>query len=227
MSVFGKRTAVVSLGVSCQTAWQIKKQAGLLSELAGEPLEAAAGPFDWLIMPPAGFSSWMAAGARFPASPDEIVVHPNFHWPRHNLHFWHEFTTDGAVALHATFDRTRAKFDHLLGKLAAIRACERRVFFVSNTQPNLDEVRRVSPALDFTFTRPVMTGLLGAVRARFGGGSEVHFVTRADRLDLRGDAAGFDVHVLEAASPDVLGCDAEWRAVFSSALDPALRRRAA
>ncbi len=226
MSAIGDRTAVVSLGVSCQTAWQINRHVGLLSRLAGEALRRVSTPFDWLIMPPGAFVSWMEAGARFPASPDEIVVHPNFRWPRHNLHFWHEFTQDGVPALHATFARTRAKFDHLLDRLAAIRTRERRLFFVSNTQGNLDEVERVSPTLDFAFTQDAMGRLERAVRTAFGQDSEVHFVARADRLDLAGNATGFNVHVLEPGASDVFGSDADWEAVFRAALDRGVRQAA-
>ncbi|GJD51613.1 hypothetical protein OPKNFCMD_4368 [Methylobacterium crusticola] len=232
MSAFGTETAVVSLGVSCQTAWQINKQVDLLSHLTGERLVASSAPFDWLIMPPRSFAGWMAAGGRFPEAPDEIVVHPNFYWPAHNLHFWHEFTQDGAVALDATFARTKAKFAHLLAKVEALRGYRRCLLFVSNTQSNLDEVTRVSPPMDFRFTAGAMAALVEAARVTFGEAAEVHFVARPDRVALA-DGHPFNLHLIGGEGPggaaDVLGDEAAWERVFRAAIRPGAgaHRRAA
>jgi len=219
MSAYGTRTAVISLGVSCQTSWQIDRNLGLLSDLVGEPLHRASSPFDWLIMPPMSFASWMRSLDCFPASADDIVAHPNFYWPEHNLHFWHEFTRDGVVALHETFDDTRSKFEYLFRRFLTLRGFSRCVFFVSNTQSNLDVVRCVSPRMDFRFTHATMAAVVAAVRAGVGPMSEVHFVTRHDGADVDPDPA-FNIHRLGRDAPEVLGDDEAWADVFRAALLP-------
>lgn len=217
MSAFGQQTAIISLGVSCQTAWQIDRHIDLLSTLTGEPLTRATGPFDWLIMPPRSFASWMRAGGRFPDHPGEIVVHPNFYWPAHNLHFWHEFTRDDVVALDETFDETRAKFSYLLDRFAGLKRFRRCLFFVSNTQSNLDEVTRVSPSMDFDFSSAAMAALTRAVSDTLGLAGEVHFVTDRHGAGADPDPA-FRIHRLDGHNPHVLGDDDAWSAVFREAL---------
>ncbi|MEH3145222.1 MAG: hypothetical protein PGN34_07700 [Methylobacterium frigidaeris] len=219
MSAFGVRTAVVSLGVSCQTAWQIDRHVDLLSSLTGEALVRSSSPFDWLIMPPRSFAGWMGARGGFPDSPDEIVVHPNFYWPRHDLHFWHEFTRDGVVALEDTFEQTRAKFARLLDRFSSLRDYRRCLFFVSNTQSNLDEVTRVSPRMNFHFGRAAMAALTEALSEAIGPAAEVHFVTGRDGSGADPDPA-FRIHRLDHDNPDVLGNDAAWADVFRRAIRP-------
>jgi hypothetical protein len=219
MSAFGTETAIISLGVSCQTAWQIDRHVDLLSDLLGEPLVKATGPFDWLIMPPASFASWMGAGGLFPDHPGEIVVHPNFYWPRHNLHFWHEFTRDGVVALDETFAQTKMKFTYLLDRFSGLKTFRRCLIFVSNTQSNLDEVVRVSPTMNFHFGREAMAALTQAVRDTIGPAGEIHFVTDRDGTGADPDPA-HRIHRLDHHNPHVLGDDAAWAAVFREAVRP-------
>ncbi|TNC12760.1 hypothetical protein FF100_13940 [Methylobacterium terricola] len=219
MSAFGQRTAIISLGVSCQTAWQIDRHVDLLSSLTGEPLTRATGPFDWLIMPPRSFASWMRAGGRFPDHPREIVCHPNFYWPAHNLHFWHEFTRDDVIALDETFEATRAKFAYLLDRFAELKRFRRCLFFVSNTQANLDVVTRVSPSMDFHFSAEAMAALTQAVTDTLGLAGEIHFVTDRDGAGADPDPA-VRLHRLDHPNPHVLGDDEAWAEVFRTALLP-------
>jgi hypothetical protein len=64
MSVASDSFAMVSLGVSCQTAMQIRAHIPLISEMigaelhAGEHLDTSSFPFDWRIMPPKDSAKW-------------------------------------------------------------------------------------------------------------------------------------------------------------------------
>jgi len=217
MSAYGKKTAVISLGVSCQTAWQIKKQVELVSELVEEPLKPTTYPFDWLIIPPSSFVSWLQNGLKPPSSAGEIITHPNFYWPKHNLHFWHEFTIENRVALLETFQQTQDKFNYLIERFLSHRTAKRCIFFVSNTQSNLDVVKSVSPPMDFHFSRQLMATVVASVRKCFGPASEVHFVTRYDGIGVDPDP-DFSIQRIAQDTSEVLGDDAAWAEVFRATL---------
>ena len=223
MSALGSRTAIVSLGCSCQTAWQVNKHAAGLSNLLEEELVIAGLPYDWLIMPPRALLSWLRSGDRFPGSPAEIVQHPNFFWPRHGLHFWHEFTVEGRPALMDRFNATRQKFAHLFVNLHRLHDLERRVFVVSNTQSNLDLVNAVSPGLDFTFTAAIIRELAATVDELIPGNNEFVFVADPTRVTEDVFESGHAVHVLQSGNVDVLGDDGAWAKLLHEVVAPVSR----
>ena len=218
MSAMAARTAIVSLGCSCQTAIQINSHIEALSSVIGEPLMRASLPFDWLIAPPASVAGWLANGNKFPESHCEIVQHPNFFWPRYGLHFWHEFTRGGEAALAETFHQTSQKFAHTSAKLERACRAQRRLFVMSNTQNNLDVVRAVSPLMDFTFTAASLHSVVESVNGRFPGDNSFLFLSRSDRATVDCLQCGLDVRLLAPDSSDVSGDPAQWARALSSAL---------
>ena len=143
MSVVGEKLAVVSLGSSCQSAHQVKQNAGMLSALTGDALAPKRFPFDWLICPPGRTAAWIRSGDRFPRSPVELSPYRHkgtFLWERRGAFFWHDFRQQKVVDVEGTFDLTRGKYDRFFNSFDDLRNRERIVFILSNTQNNLVSV---------------------------------------------------------------------------------------
>ena len=176
MSAIGETTAVISLGASCQTAWQITRNLALLTTLAGEPLQDSALPFDWLILPPAGLLSALKPGAaRFPAGIADLIPGPPqsngaFLWPEHGFYFWHDFLPQNGANFDAIFENARQKYDYLWRKFDAMARKRRRIFIISNTQNNLDWVSEICSGLDIVFSHRILARLRAALNALFPEG---------------------------------------------------------
>ncbi|MDQ0473838.1 hypothetical protein [Labrys wisconsinensis] len=136
------KNAVVSFGVSCQTAYQIRRHQRLISAaLNDQDLEWQPSFFDNLIAPASAvvsmFSSEGIAGVRA----DEIELYQRVRWTRHGLFFWHE-----------QFDKTilSSKYTYLLKKtIDLMNSADNIVCVFSNTQNNLidlsQEIEGVNP----------------------------------------------------------------------------------
>src|SRR5580692_5743681 len=147
MSIISAKVAVVSLGMSCQTTWQIQSNARLLVELLhiAEPFAQGGMPFDWLIAPPASVASMLAARCLFPECAEHLKLNFAPWWPAHNVYYWHDFRLpDGSYELATGFQQTAAKYQYLLNKFVGLAGVERRIFVISNTQNNLDHVARTT-----------------------------------------------------------------------------------
>lgn len=226
MSAIGSGSWVISIGMSCQSAMQIRRQAGLLSRLLGEPLKLSTFPFDWLILPPEGFCSLLGGEeqARFPAGPADLEHQPQMgpnalFWPRHGFYFWHDFYEKGQpLDLAGQFETVRAKYAYQWEKL--LRPPARRVFVLSNTQNNLDALAARS-GLSFTLDGARIGAVQAALEARFpsGGSNELIVAAYADRL--ADDPAGWPqacptkCYVLEPDESGFGGCDRQWAALLA------------
>lgn len=193
MALIGQRTAIMSLGMSCQTARQIQDHHALLQELTGEELENVPTPFDWIICGPGDVGRMLLDGRTWPAGVGELEQRHKPYWPDRRCWFWH---APGAVVDFPTFD---AKAAERFANLERVRAARRRVFFLSNIQGNLHAHRRDHGGFDIAFTRPDLEILAQGVQAALGGGP-IHMVThegqapRADgvtRWSVPRDGAGW------------------------------------
>jgi hypothetical protein len=144
MSLIGKKSAIVSLGSSCQAAHQIRLHAQLLSEAMGDELVPSRLPFDWTIASAARAATWLAAADRFPCSPGELLpVDGNdgaFLWPKHGIYFWHDFRSPSGIDVAGTFDRTREMYERQFLRLRDLGRLEKIVVVVANTQNNLTSI---------------------------------------------------------------------------------------
>jgi hypothetical protein len=200
---------------------QIDSQLDLLSSIVGEPMARVSLPYDWLIMPPSALVSWISAGQKFPISADEIVAHPNFHWPRHGLHFWHEFIRDGEARVAESFADTQAKFAYLFDRFSSLSRMQRRIWIYSNTQNNLDVVQSVAPALDFRLDANIMRAVATSLNSLFDEGTdEFLFLCRADRVDSNANEAGLPIRILKIDDSEVVGDPIQWAAAFRELIRP-------
>jgi hypothetical protein len=153
MALVGKRTALISVGMSCQTVRQLHNAVDLARQITGDKtLTKKSLPFDWLICPPRSAAEMLRDRRFFPTSPDELKAYPlevvngrapNIPgWQQRNTFFWHEFTAPDATIANG-FREVARKFEYLAASFRALRG--KRIFaFVSNTQCNFDMIERVT-----------------------------------------------------------------------------------
>jgi len=221
MSVVGEKLAVVSLGSSCQSAHQIKQNAGMLSALTGEALTPKRFPFDWLICPPGRTAAWIRSGERFPRSPVELSPYRQegtFLWERRGAFFWHDFRQQKMVDVEGTFSLTRDKYHRFFNSFDDLRRRERVVFVVSNTQNNLmsvlgEDYRKGG----FTFTPENTRAVKQSAEDALGKPCEMLVVTYAERsvpaLESAADER-IEVVRIEPDASEWKGNDAAWRALL-------------
>ena len=215
MSLIGERSAVVSLGPSCQPARQIRLNQDLLSARLGDDLKPQSLPLDWMLAPPDTAARVIASAVRVPPLRGELIRAQRPFWVRHGLWFWHD-----PVETEADFIALQARQARRWARFAALARLERRIFVVANTQNNLDRVAHAAPQrMDFSLTTQRMNTLATAIAGRFGReGNTVLFLAYASRLSADARTAGFPLVVLEPDKTDHEGDDAQWRAAFERLL---------
>lgn len=131
MALIYSDLAIVSVGMSCQTAHQIRLHKDFLDRIVGQEGRLSATPFDWLICPAPSATKMLDAEQFFPDRRDDLELddgHPR--WHRTGACYWHE-----PQALN-DFNLVRGKFDHLTNNWRGL-AGRRILAFWSNTQANL------------------------------------------------------------------------------------------
>lgn len=207
MGLFSADLAVVSVGMSCQGAHQLRANADLVGELARTSLEVHTTPFDWIICGPAGVAAMVRAGEFFPADVRELALRRSKpYWERRRCYFWH---MKGAIADHAA---AAAHVARQADQLERITAARRRVFVLANTQNNLATQRRLFGGFDVPFTAGDVAALHQALEDRWGG-AELYVVTRAGLHALGGRAGVWE---LPADRTSWDGPTDRWRAVLAA-----------
>jgi hypothetical protein len=183
MSLIGKKSAVVSLGSSCQTTFQIHLSNELLSEALGEELAPLRLPFDWTFTSPALATAWLESGVCFPSSPDALSSVAGkagaFLWRERGIYFWHDFKTPDGVDVVGTFERTRALYERHFQDLRGLGTVENVIAIVANTQNNLEDVAPDPSWL--LYRRHEIARLKSAFEAAIGRPCRMLCVTYQDR----------------------------------------------
>jgi hypothetical protein len=214
MSLLGATTAVVSLGASCQTARQIRLHGQLLAQAMGEALEPRSFPLDWMFAPPDAVARLLRSDIRVPPHAGELMQAQRPFWPRHGVWLWH----DAPEEFGAMQERMQRRWDRFL----ALRALQRRVLVLSNTQNNLARVPDIAPQrLDFRLTAQRMRAVTEAAQALLGtAGTEVVFVAYAARISDDARGCGLPLAILEPDATDHEGDAAQWGAALARLVRP-------
>lgn len=217
MSLLGQRTAIISLGVSCQTARQLIRNAGLLSGLIQDELRHRRMPFDWVISGPEAMAEWIRDDLPFPRSPYDLMSvargSDGYEWRGRRLLFWHDFRGGwrGGLSLFSMFDRNRQKYQHLRKTFQLAGSLERVVLVVSNMQNNLATL--AGPfADDFRFTERRLAVLKEAVERQLRRNCEMLVVSNNE------ECAG--TAVIERDASVWEGNDAGWAAALQAYFAP-------
>lgn len=229
MSLAGKKMAVVSVGSSCQTAYQVRNHVELLSLLCEDELRTRRLPFDWVICSPERSAAWLESGQPFPNSADDLAPYTHegvFEWNARGVFFWHDFrNAQKLVDLEGTFDFTETKYRALWESFRRLGDIDRVVVVVSNIQNNLTKVLDGDFARDgFSFTLEGICRLKTAIERFLGRTCELIAVTYDDRSEagLHGRLpAGIRVYTVGKNSSGWAGDDAAWRDIFLDYFGPA------
>jgi hypothetical protein len=205
--------------MACQSSRQIRRHVSLLRKLTGDKtLRESSLPFDWLICPPESAAHMLADSASFPDSPGEIQYQGGWpRWVKYNAYFWHEFLVRGThIPIAEGFEKSRSKFLHLWQKFANLSAVPRRIFFISNTQNNLDKVQEWTRTIDPMFTPEPIEQLIRSVNARFPcGENEFVVVSYTSRLRPGSTFKGARMELIQKDPSDWEGSDDEWDRVLA------------
>lgn len=182
MTLMGSDTAIVSLGVSCQTAHQLRINQSVAAGLTGEDMAVVRTPFEWMLTPLDSLVAMIRAGEYFPYSLQELdwCVHP--YWSRYDCFFWHE---DIAFA-HPT--RFHMRFLRATERLESTARMRRRIFIVSNTQNALEGVAEEAGGFDYSIDDARLDTLQAALDERFGP-SELYAIGYPHTMTATGDRA--------------------------------------
>ena len=182
MSLIGKKTAVVGLGLACQTVFQIHEHAELLSEALGDDLVRSRLPFDWTLVPAAKATAWLKSGKAFPSSPDELIPVEGtpgaYLWPETGIHFWHDFRTPDGIDMIGTFDDTRDMYERHFRKLRGLGELDQVIAVVANTQNNADTIL---PRADLLYRGDHLADLKAAFETVIGRPSRMLCLAYLDR----------------------------------------------
>jgi hypothetical protein len=219
MSAIGVRSAVISIGPSCQASHQINANIPLLRELLRDPmLEERAFPFDSLICPPSSAAALLRRKDRLPNEGDlEWVTRP--FWRDAKLHFFHHFRneTNDAVTGGEAFAATRRKFERRWRRFDRLRKLHdhRLIFVLANVQNNYPEQAAAFGYFDPVIRSSEINDLVRSLDDALSRSFELLFVTDPARFHIDG-ALARNVRVREQAPfmPDWTGDTSAWATTF-------------
>ncbi|MDX5592940.1 hypothetical protein [Pseudovibrio sp. SPO723] len=212
MSAAGQNTAVVSLGISCQSARQIRTHVELISSLIGEPVQHVSHFFDGLITPPEGLAKLLDDG--FPLFTREQIEegagHPT--WHPYGIRFFHHFRgEDGIADVNRYFENETSRFSYLKNRFLELRNAQHLLFVLSNSQNNLDEVAEETELGPFHFEQRHLEELKASLRAFFAKDCDLLVVSHEEKVvDVEYD----HLHILEPDSSEWTGDKRQWAEVF-------------
>lgn len=214
MSLVGDSVAFVSIGASCQTAEQINRHSGLLSDIIGEELSPQSSFFDWLFCDVASIPRFIRDYASKPLVESDIELDGwRYGFVNYGLWMWHEEPDETPIP------DVVSKYNYLLDRFRSLSAKRDRFFVFSNTQNNLD-FHTVPGRRDFTLTPDVQNEILRELTRIFPDGeNKIIWVSNADRItpEVR------DIQSMEIFSDSWEGRQDDWRAMFER--NPALLER--
>lgn len=223
MSVLGNDVCVVSIGISCQTAYQIKKNLELLKKITGDTtLECRRMPFDWLISEPDSVISMIKSENYYPKYLTEIEISNTSYWSKHNCYFWHDTKLLTAKSFHIF----QQKYAHITLNFGKITNVKKRVFLISNTQNNLPQVKRQTKNLQINFDLNHIKCLIEIIETKFLGENKFIIVSNKNRIaekDLNNLELLAPVYCLDVENSKWKGNDSAWTTLLESALDRVLK----
>ena len=241
MSLVGRKAAVVSLGMSCQTTLQIDDHADLIGRAIGDDtLKPSSMLFDNVVCHPAAAAKLLDSGAFYPASKDELALYRGAFWTAGGVYFRHECTLRksrpieylrGKADVARGYRELAGKFAHLTDKFRRLSEVERLIFVISNSQNDLTEYE-AEVGIGSVVSREATEALCDACDRYFKRPCEYVFATYDTRVIGAAARRGLSVFKLRPDSSEWAGDHAQWEAIFAqylraSAPSPAARQLSA
>jgi hypothetical protein len=224
MSLVGRKAAVVSLGMSCQTTLQIDDHAELIARAIGDPeLKPSSLPFDNIVCHPASAATILRTDTFFPPSADQLKLLRGALWAEHKVYFRHECTLRksrpieylmGTVNLARGYRDLAGKFTHLADKFRRLAQLERLIFVISNTQNDLTEYRDEA-GIDEVVSMESIEALCDATDRYFGRRCEFMFGTYESRMTGASKRLGLTLFKLVPDSSEWAGDHAQWARIWT------------
>jgi hypothetical protein len=217
VSAGSSHTAIISLGMSCQSSRQIRTSLDVLSAALGETIERERHFFDGLIAPVGGMAALFEDD--FPLfTRDQIEPGPGHPtWQPYGIRFLHHFRQEDEDAdIDAHLDEELSRFGYLREKFADLTSRRRVVFVVSNSQNNLTEVAEETEMGSIAFQASELSRLQTAVDRFLGRACEYLVVSYPDR---HGEITHPELTVLQPDDSEWTGDKVQWHALFQDYFD--------
>lgn len=226
MSLVGEKIAVVSLGMCCQSTFQIRHHADLITRLSGDPTAKISGmPFDGLICPPHAAVKMLREDRFHPQRVDELTLSEGAYWKEMDTYFWHEFrpgkkTLFGRqkISLEQSYQSLTEKYKYMADKFRKLSNVRRLIFVICNTQNNLPFVAELTGTIDYVLTLDSVNDLAAQGDNFFGRRCEYLFVTYEKWLRSSQSRENVSVYRLSPDNSDWQGSPDQWSNVFRDAL---------
>lgn len=226
MSLRGKRTAFISIGLSCQPALQLYRNRQDLSSLVGEPLDYSSSFFNWLMLsadeiprllermtaPIEAGSIGLPAGAKVP-----VLV---------GYRAWLFHDGPNSKITKKKLRQLVAKYEHLRQNFLDLCSRRTRHFVLCNAQNNLATVHpHLSDDMSTIFDDTLIAATRATVDGLFPAGkNRLLVVGRADRLQR---PMRRRVRVPGADNTEWEGDSTAWARLLASHMSRATATRAA
>ncbi|WP_150524690.1 hypothetical protein [Roseibium sediminis] len=214
MSAQSGSTAIVSLGMSCQSSRQIRTHVDTFSGLLDQTFEPTRHFFDGLISPISGLADLFCDGFQL-FTRDSIRPGPGCPtWMPYGIRFLHHFReADMPPDIDRFFEREHSKFGYLREKFIGLSEVERVIFVISNSQNNLSDVAFETEMACIKFNQSQLERLMKAVDNFLDRQCEYLIVSHPDR---HGGVLDENIHVMKADESEWTGDKTQWRALFQS-----------
>jgi len=199
--------------MSCQTSEQIKEHIDLLRSITGDQtIEPRAFPFDAVIAPVMSIQKALRSKRRYPRSED-LTYAVKAYWAATNIYYWHHFHQDGEIAAGARLEEFSSAYRRRAKRFARSLSSDRRlIFFVSNTQPDLDAKSRETETFSPIIKASQMVSLRKTIEAFVDRPFELILVTTSTRYERDARQSGFRVSFQADMHPDTSPTDPKrWR----------------
>lgn len=189
MTLVGDRIGIISLGLSCQTSFQLRTTKDLISENWRRDLSYQSSFFNWLLCDSAGLARFIEDYAGRGLSPGDIVRNASEIEPLqvrdYRIWLWHEKWTEPVSD--EDLCRITSKYDYLLRKFWGLRSLRRRHFIISNCQNNLDAVINFRNLFRFNMAPDDARRIEGAIDYAFPRGKNIfHYACYPERVENNG-----------------------------------------
>lgn len=227
MSIIGKNNAIISVGISCQTAIQINKNAGMISKILGEKLEVHRFHFDFAICNPCHIGFNLKSLMPVPEEPQELMhCSPKFHAPlwfeRGKIFYFHDFHDNGnPLDVEGNFQGSCARLNQIRERFIDLRNVKNRYFFISNTQNDVEwhKIHSDIHGIDYTITKSSLQSIQDGLDGLFPGDNKLIVVAYEDRISAAAMAAPWKTIIMDQDSSPYEGDDAAWRQIFQDTLN--------
>jgi len=215
MSLQGKDTAFISLGIACQTSHQLTVNREMLSSLVGEPLHYRSSFFNWVMVSATDIGRTLerlvagpitARSLRIPAARGRCLTLAG-----HKAWLWHEEPSDAVTAAKA--DAMAGKYDHLRRNFLDLCRRPTRYFILCNAQNNCARLEpHLEEGMHLGIDDDVVRDVERTLDRLFPRGRN-HLVTIA-RRDRRASRMREPVSVIDGDDTEWKGSAEAWRQVL-------------